>query len=222
MSKRLLTAVLVMGATTWGGALLAETGSPTGPAQAYPPLGASAPSGPMPTSPSSHEGPLSRPSHTTTTMPVPATKPTSSNEDSPTAAVLGKLHHSNEKEIEMGKTAEKAGQAKDVRNFGKLLVKDHTAADKKVVALAKEEHIDLAASGSTSDHMPEPGADFDAKFSQMMLEDHTNDVNAVTAARDTTSDAKLKALLSELLPTLQKHKDIAQKLVDTHTARAQK
>jgi hypothetical protein len=37
----------------------------------------------------------------------------------------------------------------------------------------------------------------------------------VTSARDATNDEKLKKLLTELVPTLQKHEDTAQKLVDT-------
>jgi len=219
MSTRLVTAALILSASAWGTITFAQSDPVTSPGGAYPPLGASSQTGPLPSSPASREGMIPRP--TATPIPMPASKPTTSNEDSPTAAVLGKLHHSNEKEIEMGKAAEKAGQSKDVRSFGKTLVKDHTAADKKVVALAKSEHIDLAGSGTTVDHMPQPGPDFDAKFAQMMLEDHTNDVNAVSTARDTTADPKLKALLTELLPTLQKHKETAQRLVDVQTARAQ-
>jgi putative membrane protein len=134
---------------------------------------------------------------------------------------LNKLHLSNQKEIEMGKVAEKGGQSKDVRNFGKELVKDHTAADKKVAALAKEEHIDLAAAGATTDHMPQPGPDFDLKFAQMMVEDHTNDINEAQTAHDTTSDSKLKELLGKLLPTLKKHKETAQRIVQSQTAHAQ-
>ena len=134
-----------------------------------------------------------------------------------TGDVLGKLHQSNQKEIEMGKMAEKNGMSKDVKSFGKKLVKDHTAADKKVMALAKEEKIDLAAAtpASGGDMADSPkGADFDTKFARDMLDDHKKDVDEATAARDATGDAKLKKLLTALIPTLQKHKDTAQKLVD--------
>ncbi len=36
----------------------------------------------------------------------------------------------------------------------------------------------------------------------------------LTQARDSTTDPKLKELISSLLPTLKKHEDMAQKLVD--------
>jgi putative membrane protein len=131
-----------------------------------------------------------------------------------TADVLNKLHHSNQKEIEMGKVAEDKGQSKEVKKFGKTLVKDHTDADKKVTKLAKDEKIDLADMPAMKDEMP-AGAGFDAAFSKSMLEDHKKDVAAATDARDNTTDDKLKKLLTTIVPVLQKHLDTAQKLVDT-------
>lgn len=60
-----------------------------------------------------------------------------------TAEVLGKLHHADQSEIAMEKLAAKDGQSKQVKEFGKMLVKDHTGPDKKVAVLAKAEKIDL-------------------------------------------------------------------------------
>ena len=132
-----------------------------------------------------------------------------------TADVLAKLHQSNQKEIAMGKLAQKNGQSKEVKNYGKTLVKDHSAADKKVLGLAKKQKIDLPADDAKHGDMDlGTGADFDMKFAQMMLEDHKKDVAEATAARDSTTDDKLKTLLTGLVPTLQKHQDTAQALVD--------
>jgi putative membrane protein len=137
-----------------------------------------------------------------------------------TAAVLGKLHHSNQMEIEMGKLAQKNAESKDVKAFGKTLVQDHTAADKKVTALAKQQKVDLAAAAPAMkpdekmDKLKtQKGADFDKAFAAAMLEDHQKDVSEASSARDTTSDPKLKTLLTETVPVLEKHRDTAQKLV---------
>src|SRR5689334_10021730 len=98
-----------------------------------------------------------------------------------TEQVLMKLHHSNQMEIAAGKLAQEKGQSKDVKSFGKTLVSDHTAADKKVMALAKEEKINLPESPP----MPEDkmdkmksvsAAEFDKMFASDMLEDHKKDV----------------------------------------------
>ena len=117
----------------------------------------------------------------------------------------------------MGKMAQEHGMSKDVRAFGKTLVKDHSAADKKVMKLARDEKIDLPAStpatGTTSDTMY-TGTAFDDAFAKDMLADHKRDVAEVTAARDATTDPKLKKLLTDILPVLTKHEETAQKLVD--------
>jgi putative membrane protein len=134
-----------------------------------------------------------------------------------TADVLGKLHRSNQKEIEMGKMAQEHGRSADVKSFGKTLVQDHTNADKKVAKLAKAQKIDLTASTPTamadSDKLP-MDAGFDAAFARMMLDDHKKDIAEAKAARDGTQDKKLKKLIDELLPVLEKHQETAQKLVD--------
>ncbi|HEX2660997.1 MAG TPA: DUF4142 domain-containing protein [Polyangia bacterium] len=132
-----------------------------------------------------------------------------------TSDVLAKLHESNQKEIAMGKVAQKNGQSKDVIKYGKTLVKDHSAADKKVIALAKKEKLELPTPPEAKHDDMGKGADFDSKFAKDMLEDHKKDVAEVTEARDKTQDEQLKKLLSDLLPTLQKHQDTAQHLVDT-------
>jgi len=132
-----------------------------------------------------------------------------------TADVLAKLHESNQKEIAMGKLAQKNGQSKDVIKFGKMLVKDHSAADKKVTALAKKEKVELPSPPAASHDDMAKGSDFDSKFAKDMLEDHKKDVAEATAARDNTKDEPLKKLLTELVPTLQKHQDTAQHIVDS-------
>jgi putative membrane protein len=139
-------------------------------------------------------------------------------DDPPTTAqVLGKVHQSNLKEIQMGKMAQDHGLSKEVKNFGKALVKDHSAADKKVGKLAKDEKVDLAANTPPTDAKMDDvhtGAAFDNAFAKSMLDDHDKDVAEVTAARDATTDPKLKRLLTDILPVLKKHQATAQKLVD--------
>ena len=139
--------------------------------------------------------------------------------DPQTAEVLGKLHHANQMEIAAGKLAQEKGQSKDVKSFGKTLVTDHTASDTKVMALAKEEKIELTTAAPMPDQMMDKlktatGADFDKVFATSMLEDHKKDIAEAKAARDSTSDAKLKKLLTATIPVLEKHREIAQKLVD--------
>lgn len=132
-----------------------------------------------------------------------------------TAQVLEELHQSNQKEIAAGKMAEKSGKSRDVKDYGKMLQKDHASADKKVTALAKDEKINLAGAKPAND-MAGMASDpsFDSKFAQEMVQDHKKDIASATDARDHTPDPKLKKLLTDLVPTLQKHEDKAQQIVD--------
>jgi putative membrane protein len=141
-----------------------------------------------------------------------------------TPTVLGRLHHSNKREIAMGKLAQQNGKSREVKAFGQALVKDHTAADQKVVALAKQRHLDLETHTPpmTDADMPSmpANADFDAKFGRMMLDDHEHEISEASAARDATDDDKLRSLLDELLPVLWRHRDAAQRIVDATATRA--
>ncbi len=132
-----------------------------------------------------------------------------------TADVLAKIHDANQKEIRMGKMAEKQSKDKDVLSLAKAVVKDHTGADKKVTAMAKKEKIELPAPSKEEDMSGmAKGKEFDAHFAKSMLDDHKATISELTKARDTTTDPKLKELIAELLPTLQKHEEMAQKLMD--------
>jgi putative membrane protein len=136
-----------------------------------------------------------------------------------TADTLGKLHQANQKEIEMGKLAQDNGQSQQVKDFGKTLVQDHTAADQQVVELAKREQIDLKGSTpATAGGMEriQPGRDFDLTFAKAMLDDHQRAIGMVQTALQGSSDEALKKLLAEVLPMLQKHEQIARSIVTAH------
>ena len=133
-----------------------------------------------------------------------------------TADVLNKLHNWNLTEIEAGKLAQDNGHSKATKDYGKMLVTDRASADQQVVALAKEEKIDLSASapvvGSKDVADLTAGSTFDRRFARSMVDDHKKEIAELTAARDHTTDAKLKKLLTDVLPTLQKHETMAEDL----------
>ena len=106
--------------------------------------------------------------------------------------MLGSLHEADQKEIQAGEIAQKNGKSKAVKDYGRMLVQDHTAADQKVAELARRENVDLVAStpapGPNDMGTMATGPDFDQKFAQEMLDDHRKAIAAVTEARDNTAD----------------------------------
>lgn len=58
--------------------------------------------------------------------------------------VLMRMHRTNQLEIRVGKLAQRNGSSAKVKSFGARLVRDHSASDQKVTALAKKLGISLA------------------------------------------------------------------------------
>jgi putative membrane protein len=56
------------------------------------------------------------------------------------------------------------------------------------------------------------GPDFDREFARAMVNDHQTMIDQLTDARARTTDSDLKSLIEKLLPTLQQHLSMAQKL----------
>ena len=142
--------------------------------------------------------------------------------------VLMKLHHINEEEIEVGQIAQKNGSTRDVKDFGATLVRDHTKADQDVKTLASKMNVDPEAKKADATHQEKQqvmqnkidqlkkmrGKDFDRAFAQMMVNGHRQAIEMVKDARGTVQNAELKSLLDRLLPTLQKHEDMANDILD--------
>jgi putative membrane protein len=144
------------------------------------------------------------------------------------AEVLQKLHHVNQEEIKAGKLAQEKGSSSDVKQYGAMLVKDHTKADQDVTALASKMKVDLNAMKVHAEHQEKrevkenkmeqlqkmTGKDFDRAFAQMMVNGHREAIEMVKDARGTVQNPELKSLLERLLPTLQKHEDMANDILD--------
>jgi putative membrane protein len=142
--------------------------------------------------------------------------------------VLMKLHHIDKEEIEVGQIAQKNGSTRDVKDFGATLVRDHTKADQDVKTLASKVNVDLEAKKADAKHQEKQqvmqnkidqlkkmsGKDFDRAFAQMMVNGHRQAIEMVKDARGTVQNAELKSLLDQLLPTLQKHEDIANDILN--------
>jgi len=141
--------------------------------------------------------------------------------------VLRKLHHVNQEEIKAGQLAQQKSTTQDVKDYGATLVRDHTKGDQNVKALASKMNVDLEAMKHDQRHQEKQqvhenkmeqlqkmtGKDFDRGFAQMMVNGHRQ---AIDMVKDARGDAKpeLKAMLDQLLPTLQRHEDMANDILN--------
>ncbi|RYD74994.1 MAG: DUF4142 domain-containing protein [Sphingobacteriales bacterium] len=125
-------------------------------------------------------------------------------------------------EVKMGELAMQKGMSQMVKDFGKMMVDDHTKANNELMALASAKNITLPSQPG-EDYMKKyddlnklSGKDFDEKYMDMMQKDHKDDVELFEDAAEDAHDADIKAFAAKTLPTLQMHLEHA-KTGEDHT-----
>jgi putative membrane protein len=57
--------------------------------------------------------------------------------------LLQKLHKDNQKEIKLGQLAVERGNSQQIRDYGRMLMEDHQAADERLMQLAQQQNIEI-------------------------------------------------------------------------------
>ena len=120
-------------------------------------------------------------------------------------------------EVQAGQLAVQKGMEKDVKDYGKMMVKDHTEAADKLKAIAAGKNITLPATVSADmqkhldDLQAKSGKDFDKAYMNMMVDDHKKVISAFEDESKNGSDADLRAFADSTLHTLHHHLDAAEK-----------
>jgi putative membrane protein len=120
-------------------------------------------------------------------------------------------------EIQAGQMAEQKGVSKDVKEYGAMMVKDHTAAADKLKMIAASKNITLPSAISPEmqknldDLSKEDGKKFDKDYIAMMVSDHKKVISAFEDESKNGSDADIRAFADSTLHTLHQHLDKAQK-----------
>lgn len=123
-------------------------------------------------------------------------------------------------EVEAGKLAQQKARNQDVKNYGQMMVTDHTDANKKLMSLAQQKNIVLPDSMS-QDHMDKmqnlrdkTGAEFDKAYMDLMVSSHEDAVSMFEDASNNMQDAEIKTFAGNTLPKLREHLDRAKQLND--------
>lgn len=123
-------------------------------------------------------------------------------------------------EVEMGAIAQRNASSKAVKDFGKMMVDDHTQLNQELQALANKKNVPLPTEitnnqkDDTSKLGKETGSKFDKDYISMMVKDHEEDIDAFKKAGDDIKDQEYKDLITKALPVLQKHLDAAKAIKD--------
>jgi putative membrane protein len=141
-------------------------------------------------------------------------------------ALLERLHYTNQMEIKLGRLAQQNSNNPDVKSFGERMVREHTAADKKLMTLAQ-------GRGLTLSDMPKPmndmekkamaadkaimeelqalkGEPFDSCYISGQVGDHDATLGKLMAGRQAlTSNAQLTSLMDEMTQHVSQHRQQA-------------
>ena len=124
-------------------------------------------------------------------------------------------------EVEAGKIATRRARSPEVRSFARMMVSDHTEADRKIrsaamasnppipfpTALDPQHQETLAALRSA------PRAEFDHQYMEGQVEGHREALELQQSYGESGGDPNLKAVASELTPIVRHHFDEAQTIL---------
>jgi putative membrane protein len=114
-------------------------------------------------------------------------------------------------EVAMGNLALQKAQSPGVKDFGAQMVKDHSAANEKLNALAQSKNIVLPANPSVAEMEAKSklqalsGPAFDKSYIKGMIQDHEEDIAEFKKEAASGQDPDARAFASATLPTLEAH-----------------
>lgn len=121
-------------------------------------------------------------------------------------------------EVELGRLAAEKGASDEVRQFGRMMVDDHSKANQELTQLASSKGMTLPTALDPK-HQEDvrklsalSGEAFDRAYVKMMVKDHKQDVGEFQKQSTRGADPELKAFAARTLPTLQEHLRVIQRI----------
>jgi len=114
-------------------------------------------------------------------------------------------------EVDAGHLAQDKGNSQQVKDFGAMMVKDHTAANEKLQALASSKNITLPSTASVGQMASKAKLDvlsgdtFDKSYVKGQINAHRQTIALFRKEIGSGQDADAKAFATATLPTLRAH-----------------
>lgn len=116
-------------------------------------------------------------------------------------------------EVQLGELAQQKATSQRVKDFGAMMVRDHSKINDELRSLAGMKNVTLPPAPG-EDHMDhiksltgKSGKAFDKDYVNLMVDDHEKDIKAFEDASNNAKDADIKAFATKTLPTLRVHLD---------------
>ena len=151
--------------------------------------------------------------------PAPAAPATPALTD---ASILGTLDADNVSDSTAGALAVAKGTSASVKEFGRMMMKDHHAMRVEGAAVATKAGVtpsapsdaDAAADKAVGDSLAAQakGAAWDKAFIDHAVDGHTKVLQYAQDAANATQNADIKTMIQKATPTVQKHLDKAKEI----------
>jgi putative membrane protein len=138
--------------------------------------------------------------------------------DDPDATFYKKAAEGGLFEIDTGNQAAKSSNNQQIKDFGSMLVTDHTVADDKLKTLAASKDISLPTTASVGQMAQKAKLDvltgdaYDKAFITTQIEAHERTIALFKKEVSTGQDPDAKAFATAALPTLRKHLKAARSI----------
>jgi putative membrane protein len=116
-------------------------------------------------------------------------------------------------EVEAGRMAQEKATSQRIKDFGAMMVRDHSQANQELKSLASSRNVLLpdTLDADMKEHMESmrkmSGKEFDKHYIDMMKDDHKDDISKFEKASNNATDADVKAFAAKTLPVLRTHRD---------------
>jgi putative membrane protein len=121
-------------------------------------------------------------------------------------------------EVELGRLASEKAASDQVKQFGRMMVTDHSKANEKLAAIASDLQL-MAPHALKPEHQEAvdrlsklSGEAFDRAYVQQMVKDHEKDVDLFKKHAASAEHPDIRQFASSTLPTLERHYARAQQL----------
>jgi putative membrane protein len=114
-------------------------------------------------------------------------------------------------EVTMGNEAKDKASNERVKNFGSMMVRDHTKGNEELKMIANKQNIALPEKDESMNHSLEnkTGSDYDKAYINKMVSDHRKDISLFEKESRNGKDEEIKGFAYRMLPTLKMHLDSA-------------
>jgi putative membrane protein len=136
--------------------------------------------------------------------------------DEESSSFLVKAADGGMAEVELGQLGQQKATNAQVKEFGAMMVHDHSMANDEVKALAAKRSVTLPSmpgddkKKDKDDLAKKSGADFDKAFMSQMVDDHQETIDLFENSSGKVNDSEVKTFINNTIPKLKMHLDSAK------------